>query len=136
MAERTSPAEPVTVRVGAELDSFLDRTLEVPVAPRDVWLRQLEATEIATELRQLLAARSTVSFGFFLNEARLELFLRVTDAVQYVHRHLIVHRDLKPSNIALQLGGPPALRSSARHATFDPPVRGARQPRVGEAAPG
>jgi eukaryotic-like serine/threonine-protein kinase len=31
--------------------------------------------------------------------ARLELFLRVCDAVQYAHRKLVVHRDLKPSNI-------------------------------------
>lgn len=30
---------------------------------------------------------------------RLDLFLRVCDAVQYAHRNLVVHRDLKPSNI-------------------------------------
>lgn len=32
-------------------------------------------------------------------EERLELFLRVCDAVQYAHRNLVVHRDLKPTNI-------------------------------------
>lgn len=32
-------------------------------------------------------------------EERLELFLRVCDAVQYAHQRLIVHRDLKPGNI-------------------------------------
>ena len=32
-------------------------------------------------------------------DARLQLFLRVCDAVAYAHRNLIVHRDLKPSNI-------------------------------------
>jgi len=32
-------------------------------------------------------------------DARLELFLRVCEAVQYAHGRLVVHRDLKPSNI-------------------------------------
>jgi len=32
-------------------------------------------------------------------EERLQLFLRVCDAVAYAHRNLIVHLDLKPSNI-------------------------------------
>jgi eukaryotic-like serine/threonine-protein kinase len=30
---------------------------------------------------------------------RLNLFLKVCDAVQYAHRKLVVHRDIKPSNI-------------------------------------
>ena len=30
---------------------------------------------------------------------RLELFLDVTEAVQYAHKNLVVHRDLKPGNI-------------------------------------
>ncbi len=32
-------------------------------------------------------------------QKRLELFLDVTEAVQYAHKNLIVHRDLKPGNI-------------------------------------
>ncbi|MGA3019378.1 MAG: serine/threonine-protein kinase [Bryobacteraceae bacterium] len=32
-------------------------------------------------------------------DARLRLFLQVTDAVEYAHRNLILHRDLKPGNI-------------------------------------
>jgi serine/threonine-protein kinase len=38
-------------------------------------------------------------------EARLQLFLRVLDAVQYAHGHLVVHRDLKPSNILVTPAG-------------------------------
>lgn len=32
-------------------------------------------------------------------EARLRLFLQLTDAVAHAHRHLLVHRDLKPGNV-------------------------------------
>jgi eukaryotic-like serine/threonine-protein kinase len=38
-------------------------------------------------------------------EARLELFTRVAEAVEYAHRHLVVHRDLKPSNILVTVDG-------------------------------
>ena len=40
---------------------------------------------------------------------RLDLFLRVCDAVSYAHRNLIIHRDLKPSNILVEAGGQPKL---------------------------
>jgi serine/threonine-protein kinase len=38
-------------------------------------------------------------------EARVRLFLEVTDAVAQAHRHLIVHRDLKPSNVLVTTAG-------------------------------
>jgi eukaryotic-like serine/threonine-protein kinase len=38
-------------------------------------------------------------------EARIRLFLEVTDAVAHAHRHLIVHRDLKPSNVLVTQEG-------------------------------
>ena len=41
--------------------------------------------------------------------AKLDLFLRVCDAVSYAHRNLIVHRDLKPSNILVDTAGQPKL---------------------------
>jgi serine/threonine-protein kinase len=41
--------------------------------------------------------------------ARLQLLLKVCDAVQYAHRNLIVHRDLKPSNILVTAAGEPKL---------------------------
>jgi eukaryotic-like serine/threonine-protein kinase len=42
-------------------------------------------------------------------EARIELFCRVCDAVQYAHRNLVVHRDLKPSNVLVAADGRPKL---------------------------
>ncbi len=41
--------------------------------------------------------------------ARLRLFIRVCDAVQYAHQHLIVHRDIKASNILVAQDGIPKL---------------------------
>src|SRR5580698_1769722 len=41
--------------------------------------------------------------------ARLELFLKVCEAVSYAHQKLIVHRDLKPSNILVTSDGEPRL---------------------------
>ena len=43
-------------------------------------------------------------------EARLRLFARVCEAVQYAHRALVVHRDLKPSNILVVEGEDGAAR--------------------------
>ncbi len=40
---------------------------------------------------------------------RLDLFLRVCDAVGHAHRQLVVHRDLKPSNIFVTSAGVPKL---------------------------
>ena len=41
--------------------------------------------------------------------ARLGLFRRICDAVQYAHQHLVVHRDLKPGNILVTEDGTPKL---------------------------
>jgi serine/threonine protein kinase len=42
-------------------------------------------------------------------EARLRLFLKLCDAVQYAHGNLAIHRDLKPQNILVQPNGEPKL---------------------------
>jgi non-specific serine/threonine protein kinase/serine/threonine-protein kinase len=41
--------------------------------------------------------------------ARLRLFVRVCEAVQYAHQSLVVHRDLKPSNVLVTAEGDPKL---------------------------
>ncbi len=41
--------------------------------------------------------------------ARLEIFLKVCDAVIYAHRSLVIHRDLKPNNILVTAEGEPKL---------------------------
>lgn len=41
--------------------------------------------------------------------AKIELFLRVCDAIAYLHRNLVIHRDLKPSNILIEAGGAPKI---------------------------
>ncbi len=40
---------------------------------------------------------------------RIELFLRVLDAVAFAHSRLVVHRDLKPGNILIDQRGEPKL---------------------------
>ena len=40
---------------------------------------------------------------------RVELFLKVLDAVEYAHGHVVIHRDLKPANILVGADGSPKL---------------------------
>jgi serine/threonine protein kinase len=52
--------------------------------------------------------------------ARLELFLKVSEAVSYAHQKLIVHRDLKPSNILVTGNGEPRLLDFGVARTLQP----------------
>ena len=56
--------------------------------------------------------------------ARLELFLKVAEAVSYAHQKLIVHRDLKPSNILVTDDGEPRLLDFGVARTLQPSQRG------------
>jgi serine/threonine protein kinase len=42
-------------------------------------------------------------------KGRLDLFLKICEAVAYAHRKLVAHRDLKPSNILITAEGSPRL---------------------------
>jgi WD40 repeat protein/tRNA A-37 threonylcarbamoyl transferase component Bud32 len=42
-------------------------------------------------------------------DARLELMIKVCDAVQHAHQRGVIHRDLKPSNILVDAGGQPKV---------------------------
>ena len=50
-------------------------------------------------------SRPTATREHLSIDARVRLFCRVCDAVQYAHGRLIVHRDLKPANIFVSTTG-------------------------------
>ncbi|MCH9649738.1 MAG: serine/threonine-protein kinase [Deltaproteobacteria bacterium] len=55
--------------------------------------------------------------------ARVELFLKVCEAVAHAHRNLVVHRDLKPSNILVGVDREPRLLDFGIAKLLDPLTR-------------
>ena len=62
-------------------------------------------------------------------EARLRLFQKVCEAVQFAHQRLVVHCDLKPSNVLVRADGAPILLDFGIARALD------QQPGKGEVAP-
>jgi len=53
-------------------------------------------------------------------EARLQLFLQLSEAVAYAHRNLLVHRDLKPGNVLVDREGQVKLLDFGIAKALDP----------------
>ena len=53
-------------------------------------------------------------------EKRLQLFLKVCEAVTYAHHQMVIHKDLKPSNIMIQPSGEPKLLDFGIAASLNP----------------
>lgn len=52
--------------------------------------------------------------------ARLNLFLRVCEAVRFAHQNLVIHRDLKPANILVTEDGQPKMLDFGISGLLDP----------------
>ena len=59
-----------------------------------------ELADLLSETRKALEAGQSLDDDHIL-DARLDVFVKVCDAVAFAHRRGIVHRDLKPANIML-----------------------------------
>ncbi|MHC4380662.1 MAG: serine/threonine protein kinase, partial [Planctomycetota bacterium] len=56
--------------------------------------------------------------------SRVQLAIRICDAVQYAHQHLVIHRDLKPGNILVDEEGHPSLLDFGIAKLLDPEAAG------------
>lgn len=56
---------------------------------------------------------------------RIDLFLKVCEAVDFAHRQLVIHRDLKPSNILVDRSGEPKLLDFGTARLLSPDATGA-----------
>ncbi len=63
-------------------------------------------------------------------DERLQILLRVCEAVQLAHRHLVIHRDLKPANILVDEEGNPKLLDFGVAKLLGTPEAGAEDPAI------
>ncbi len=64
--------------------------------------------------------------------ARLELFVKVCDAVQHAHEKSIIHRDLKPGNIMVDASGQPKVLDFGVARATDSDLQATMQTDVGQ----
>ncbi len=64
---------------------------------------------LAMELIRGSGLRAHLAAGTLDLRAKLDLFVRICEAVEHAHRAGVVHRDLKPSNILINEAGQPKI---------------------------
>lgn len=65
-------------------------------------------------------------------EQRLELFIKVCEAVNYAHQRGVIHRDLKPANILVDRSGQPKILDFGVARVTDADVKSTMQTSVGQ----
>jgi tetratricopeptide (TPR) repeat protein len=83
---------------------------------------------------ELVRGRPLLEYaGAHLNtRQRLELMLKICEAVDHAHRHGIIHRDLKPGNILVEETGQPKILDFGVARATDSDARATRQTDVGQ----
>ena len=79
---------------------FEASTLETPSGPQPFFAMELVDGPPLTRFAEERELRT---------EARLELLIKVCDAVNHAHRRGVIHRDLKPANILVREDGQPKV---------------------------
>ena len=102
------PGDPASSRAWRELDVLTQ--LRLPALPRVIDHGVHEGRlYIATEYVDGLALDKYCQANNLDRRQRVELLVRVADAVHSLHEMGVIHRDIKPSNILVDINGQPII---------------------------